>query len=105
MQDFKRQQSHIAIVKDEQGRQVVQGDTLALAELLKVLRENNLLHLVEWKWDGLQLRSSESLRWSLSSETQSALLRAERQLRQHAHTGGVEVCILKMYHGNASRSC
>lgn len=41
IQDFKRQQSCIAIAKDEQDCQVIQGNTLILAELLEVLRENN----------------------------------------------------------------
>lgn len=93
MENFFHQKSCIMISKDQQGHPVFQGDTLTLAELLKVLRERELLHRVDWKWEGIHLCPSSSSLWSLSPETQNALAEVERRLRQHARTGGLEIVI------------
>ena len=93
MQDFRRQKSSITLKKDEKGRLVVQGDTLTLAELIKVLHERPLLHRVIWEWDGLRLQPSDSLQWSLGVGTHSTLRSLEHQLRQYAQTGGVEISV------------
>lgn len=93
MQEFRRQKLSISLKKDEKGRLLVQGDTLTLIELIKVLREKPLLHRVVWEWDGLQLQPSDSLQWSLGVGTHSTLRSLEHELRQYAQTGGIEISV------------
>ncbi|KAF1350584.1 hypothetical protein EJ07DRAFT_159513 [Lizonia empirigonia] len=92
-EDSRTQRSRIVIFKDEQGRQTFQGDTLTLAELFNALQDQELLHRVDWEWDGLRLKSSNGLLWSLSPETQNSLLELERRLKRAAHIGDVEICV------------
>lgn len=91
--DSRAQKSRIVIFKDEQGRQTFQGDTLTLAELFNVLQDQELLHHVDWEWDGLRLRPSNGLLWSFSPETQNSLLELEHRLRRVAHLGDMEICV------------
>lgn len=102
MGDFFRRKSCVTILKDQQGHSVFQGDTLTLAELFKVLREQELLHRVDWKWEGINLSPSSSMLWSLSPETQIALAEVERRLRRYARTGGVEIVVGRTDDGRSS---
>lgn len=93
MQEQQRQRNRISISTDEHGRVVLQGDTLTLAGLCRVLQDHALLYCVEWEWDELQLRPSNDLRWSLSPQMQDTLLEIARRLEESAGQGRGEVCV------------
>lgn len=89
----QRQTSRIVITKDEQSHAVFQGDAMILNELLKTLREQPLLHYVDWEWDGLRLRRSNDLLWYLSPQTQNTLIDIENRLRRRSRTEGIEIAV------------
>ncbi|KAJ4340763.1 hypothetical protein N0V95_007405 [Ascochyta clinopodiicola] len=93
IETFYYKKSRITISEDDQNRHVFQGDALTLAELFKVLRQQELFHRVDWEWDGMRLIPSSGLLWSLGPQTQDTLLEVERRLRQYAGVGGAEIYI------------
>lgn len=91
--NMQRQAPHIVIMKDEQSHVVFQGDATILNELLKTLREQPLLHYIDWEWDGLRLRRSNDLLWYLSPQTQNTLVDLENRLRRRSRTEGIEIAV------------
>lgn len=90
---MQRKASRITITVESEGQVTFQGDAIILAELLKALRAQELLHYAVREWDGLRLRRSNGLQWYLSPQTQDTFADVESRLERRSRTGGIEVTV------------